>query len=720
MSWTDTLWPALLAVGLAGCGQGQRPDPVDLIPIVRLSADPTRAREGLLWPREAEDAIACVRDGHADTGYKVPVDRPARIEIDLQPWFEQAIPLASLAATWAGGLPDRARVELAPGCGLAPDATLDWSAPDRALDLGGVRAGCASLIVESAQPIDLTDLALLGRVEAERLVLPRPAPAPIAHPTCGVIEGFYGVPWSHRERLHMLHHLAALGLGSYLYGPKLDPLHRANWRTPYPQADLDRFAALAAEADALDVRFMFGLSPFIDFDPDDPAYQRALLEKLSPLVEAGVSGVALLADDIEFEVDATIDGALGAAHARVTNALLEALRGIDPDLTLWFVPTVYTDGRLTEWPGGGDYLAALGALDPDVRLMWVGPGVFNETLAPEDLAAYQAHADREPQLWDNYWANDGGDGFLGRLLLAPYAGHDPALIPATAGIAQNPSIQGALARLTTSTFARWLDGERDDFDAARALAATDELGFAGLVSQARSLQQAEDLGLVMEAFEANGMQTPGHRAMERHLAALRASIASDAAPAALLDDVGALLGIFGRLACLSSSLHHSRLSADLIDDLVFPVQRLAAEGEQGLWALAALAEKLQGDDGTEALAAADDARRRSLQSRFAFSPQAISDLLEDVSGLPASPAGARVLTPALETPECRVGQDWIFAPFGAGVEVQVHGLAGATVDGQTVHWEPPHAGRYRAVVTATVEAPEPGWGFWMGTLICKP
>jgi len=49
----------------------------------------------------------------------------------------------------------------------------------------------------------------------------------------GVVEGFYGPPWSHRERLDLLAAAPALGLDTYLYAPKDDPWHRGRWREPW-------------------------------------------------------------------------------------------------------------------------------------------------------------------------------------------------------------------------------------------------------------------------------------------------------------------------------------------------------------------------------------------------------------------------------------------------------------------------------------------------------
>ena len=38
----------------------------------------------------------------------------------------------------------------------------------------------------------------------------------------GAIEGFYGQPWTHAERIALFDWLAAWGLNTYLYAPKDD------------------------------------------------------------------------------------------------------------------------------------------------------------------------------------------------------------------------------------------------------------------------------------------------------------------------------------------------------------------------------------------------------------------------------------------------------------------------------------------------------------------
>ncbi len=43
----------------------------------------------------------------------------------------------------------------------------------------------------------------------------------------GVIEGFYGQPWTQAERFELFDWMASWGLNTYLYAPKDDLKHRA-------------------------------------------------------------------------------------------------------------------------------------------------------------------------------------------------------------------------------------------------------------------------------------------------------------------------------------------------------------------------------------------------------------------------------------------------------------------------------------------------------------
>ena len=77
----------------------------------------------------------------------------------------------------------------------------------------------------------------------------------------GIIEGFYGPPYSHADRLWLIERLGAWGMNRYVYAPKDDPLHRAQWRAPYAAAVLREFAELIERGRAVGVEVGFAVSP---------------------------------------------------------------------------------------------------------------------------------------------------------------------------------------------------------------------------------------------------------------------------------------------------------------------------------------------------------------------------------------------------------------------------------------------------------------------------
>ena len=49
----------------------------------------------------------------------------------------------------------------------------------------------------------------------------------------GVVEGFYGKPWTHAQKLKGIEYFADYNMNTYFLAPKDDPLQRFNWRSPF-------------------------------------------------------------------------------------------------------------------------------------------------------------------------------------------------------------------------------------------------------------------------------------------------------------------------------------------------------------------------------------------------------------------------------------------------------------------------------------------------------
>lgn len=253
----------------------------------------------------------------------------------------------------------------------------------------------------------------------------------------GIIEGFYGRPWTWDERLLVMAFCAQRGMTHYLYAPKDDPLHRAAWRTPYGPDDLAGFDRLVA-AGTLEVGF--AVSPGLSIDYDDAADRDALVAKFTQLVDRGVGLVALALDDIEPRPG------LGAAHARLAGAVVDAL---GDRCRVVLVPTDYTSVRSTPYL---DELAA--GLDASVAVAWTGPTVVcDEITVAQVRGRSEALGDRPPLVWDNYPVNDAI--MADQLFTGPLRGRDPGVRASCAGWLANPGVQPRVSLPALASVASW-------------------------------------------------------------------------------------------------------------------------------------------------------------------------------------------------------------------------------------------------------------------------
>src|SRR5437763_3358045 len=235
-------------------------------------------------------------------------------------------------------------------------------------------------------------------------------------------------------------------MNAYVYAPKSDPKHRDRWRDAYDTSEIAAFRTLAHHTTRHSTRFGFALSPGLDVDYRGQRDRDALLQKLAPLLDAGVEWVVLALDDIPNRPD------LAREQADLTAWLRDSLRSRRADIHLTLVPTEYVGTRPTS------YLADLAAgLPSDVDVMWTGPTVCSPVVRAADARAWAtALAGRRPLLWDNYPVND---GTMERSIhLGPYRGREPALTDELEGVLCNPMLQPHASRVALATAADFLCG----------------------------------------------------------------------------------------------------------------------------------------------------------------------------------------------------------------------------------------------------------------------
>lgn len=185
----------------------------------------------------------------------------------------------------------------------------------------------------------------------------------------GVVEGFYGTPWSHEARLRQLEFYGQNKLNTYIYGPKDDPYHTSpNWRKPYPDKEAAQIRELVKAAANNEVDFVWAIHPGRDirWDAED---RQALMDKFENMYQLGVRSFAVFFDDISGE------GTKADRQAELLNYIDNHFVKVKGDVTpLIMCPTEYNKS----WSNvQGGYLTTLGdKLNPTIEIMWTGDRVI--------------------------------------------------------------------------------------------------------------------------------------------------------------------------------------------------------------------------------------------------------------------------------------------------------------------------------------------------------
>lgn len=314
----------------------------------------------------------------------------------------------------------------------------------------------------------------------------------------GVLEGFYGKPWSHEARLDMIRFMGSAGFTHYIYAPKDDPYHRSRWRDRYPYAMRQQFKELVSVADSAGVALVFAISPGLNIVYSDSADVEILRKKMTDMLEMGFDEVALFLDDVPEDLRHEGDQArfanLAQAHIHLVNAIKEGI-------PLMVCPTTYTDA----W-GDQDYVETLSrGIGPDVPMFWTGRDVAPSSIRISEARIHRLKLKGDLYVWDNFPVNDFETW---RPLLGALKGRAPELPIVVAGFFANPMESVYLSMLplhTVATYAR--DPKR--YDAESALKSAMSALFTP--STADSLRPILDLysAAGWEDMLLTGMYSPG-------------------------------------------------------------------------------------------------------------------------------------------------------------------------------------------------------------------
>ena len=255
----------------------------------------------------------------------------------------------------------------------------------------------------------------------------------------GLIEGYYGRPWSWAARERVIATLKNHGYTFYIYAPKADAFLRKRWREAHPGETADALRMLSARCRAMGVRFGVGLSPFELYRDFNAEAQGDLARKLAEFDSWGVDDLAILFDDMRGDLPNL---------AQTQADILHWVKARTKATRLIMCPSYYTDDPSLDRFFGKrpeNYLEDLGRLmDKSIEVFWTGEEVCSKEYSPGHLKRVGEQLGRKPFLWDNYPVND-GQRMSQFLHVRAFTGRPASLAPYLSAHSVNPALQPVLS-----------------------------------------------------------------------------------------------------------------------------------------------------------------------------------------------------------------------------------------------------------------------------------
>lgn len=236
------------------------------------------------------------------------------------------------------------------------------------------------------------------------------------YPACaqrGVIEGFYGNPWSDADRKSQFDFYGKNKLNIYVYGPKDDPYHREKWRENYPDDKAAVIRSLAEAAKKNHVSFVWAIHTGGSINNSESDF-KAVVKKLEHVYSLGVRNFSIFFDDF--------GGADADLQVAECNYVWENFIMKHDDLNkLSMCPTKY-NAAYASWNKNDAYLRGLGnGLHEGIEVMWTGDGVA-DMINQSDLDFFKTATNGlGPFIWLNYPVND---YCIGHMLMGKFYGND--------------------------------------------------------------------------------------------------------------------------------------------------------------------------------------------------------------------------------------------------------------------------------------------------------
>ncbi len=314
----------------------------------------------------------------------------------------------------------------------------------------------------------------------------------------GVIEGFFGRPWSWQARQDYAQFLKQHHFQFYIYAPKGDPYLRRRWREPWPASIYPHLEALAQTYRDTGVAWGIGFTPFEIHHHYSPEVLQQLKTKVEYLNQLQLDILAILFDDMQGD---------RADMATIQVDVTHRIREWSTAQAFVMCPTYYADTPVLDQIFGDrplHYLETLGQqLDPSIHIFWTGPDICSAAYPQSHLADVAQRLGRKPFIWDNYPVNDSAR-MSPFLHLRAFENRPHQLATWTAGLAANPMNQAYLSQIPLLTLPRAAQ-QQDLYDPMVAFErAAQALGGPTFAQYLREdLPYFQDLGLTQLSADQN-------------------------------------------------------------------------------------------------------------------------------------------------------------------------------------------------------------------------
>ena len=287
----------------------------------------------------------------------------------------------------------------------------------------------------------------------------------------GIIEGYYGVPYSAEVTKDLFRFMARYKMNTYMYGAKSDEYHSRYWSEPYPTSitpeqkhigylSQDMMRDITATAHACKVNFIWAIHPGQAFaDAKNPGVIDQIMRKFESMYGLGVRQFGVFVDDVGVPSDPAVMRLCAdnlttlqqRVDARWNSAGASSADVVGP---LCYVPQLYAYGWVS-LDRGQQFYESLRPTPSKVNVFITGRNVWSVP-NNHDLSLVQGWMGREVSWWWNYLCNDND---VTKLFVADMytnfrdethiinTDRLPAMLHGTNTVIVNPMQQGELSKI---------------------------------------------------------------------------------------------------------------------------------------------------------------------------------------------------------------------------------------------------------------------------------